>query len=368
MIALAATSPLWYFTRGTGLVTLLLLTASMVLGILQVLRWAPAGSPRFVVVALHRAVSLFVLAFLAVHVATAVLDSFAPIRLVDAVVPFVGSYRPLWLGLGALALDGIVAVTLTSLVRNRLGLGAWRAVHWLAYGCWPVALVHGWGTGSDARSGWMLGITLGCAAAVLGALIWRLVHGWPARAGVRACAAAATATAALVVGVWLTSGPLASGWARRSGTPAPLLAAPAPVVARHASPAAPAAPSGPPPIRPFTAALRGTVQQGSSPDGTAIVDLRLHLSGGAGGALRVRLAGSATAGGGVLMDRSAVTFRPAAERTAFRGRISALRGTSLVALVGSRDGRALRLHANLTLSQSSVGGTVSGRPLTGSPG
>ncbi len=367
MIALAATSPLWYLTRGTGLVTLLLLTASMVLGIVQVLRWAPAGSPRFVVVALHRAVSLFVLVFLAVHVATAVLDSFAPIRLVDAVVPFTGSYRPLWLGLGALALDALVAVTVTSLVRNRLGLGAWRRVHWLAYGCWPVALLHAWGTGSDARSGWMLAITLGCAGAVLGALVWRLAHGWPERAGVRAGAAAATAALALVAGIWLKSGPLASSWARRSGTPPTLLAAPV-AAAGHSAGRTPAVRSGPAPVRPFTADARGTVRQGSTADGTAVVDLLLHLSGGARGALDVRLAGAPTADGGVVMSRSAVTFRPAGQAGAFQGRISSLRGATLVALVGSRDGRALRLRAQLTLSENAAGGTVSGRPLRESVG
>ena len=98
MIAAAGPSALWYLTRGTGLVTLVLLTASVVLGVLQVQRW---GSPRFMVVSLHRAISLLVVVFVVVHVLTAVLDSYAPIRLVDAVLPFAGSYRPIWLGLGA---------------------------------------------------------------------------------------------------------------------------------------------------------------------------------------------------------------------------------------------------------------------------
>jgi sulfoxide reductase heme-binding subunit YedZ len=365
MIAIAAASPLWYLTRGTGLVTLVLLTIAMVLGILQVVRWAPLGSPRFVIVALHRAVSLFVLVFLAVHVATAVLDSFAPIRLLDAFVPFAGTYRPLWLGLGALALDAILAVTLTSLVRNRLGLRTWRAVHWLSYACWPVAILHGWGAGSDARSGWMLAITLGCAAAVLAALAWRLARGWPARAGVRAAAAGATAALALFVGLWLPSGPLASGWARRSGTPAKLLAAPAPAPAARR---APAARSGPAPLRPFAADLHGTLRQGTSAGGMAIVDLSLRLSGGARGALRMRLAGAPTAGGGVLMRRSAVTFHLAGTPAPFRGRIGSLRGTSLTALVGARGGRALRLRAQLRLSGATVDGTVSGRPLAGAAG
>src|SRR6478735_12019316 len=206
MIATAGPSALWYLTRGTGLVTLVLLTASVVLGIVQVQRWAPEGSPRFVFVTLHRAVSLLVVALLAVHVLTAVLDSFAPIRLVDAVLPFTGTYRPLWLGLGALAFDLILALTITSLLRHRLGLPAWRAVHWLAYVCWPVALVHGWGTGSDARTTWMLAITLGCAAAVIGAVTWRLAGGPAAYARLRAAAAVAAVALTAAIGIWLAQG------------------------------------------------------------------------------------------------------------------------------------------------------------------
>ena len=223
MIATAGPSALWYLTRGTGLVTLVLLTASVVLGIVQVQRWTPEGSPRFVFVSLHRAVSLLVVALLAVHVLTAVLDSFAPIRLVDAVLPFTGTYRPLWLGFGALAFDLILALTITSLLRRRLGLPAWRAVHWLAYVCWPVALVHGWGTGSDARTTWMLALTLGCAAAVLAAVGWRIAGARPEHARLRAAAALAAVALSAVVGAWVSQGPLAPGWAKRSGTPAALL-------------------------------------------------------------------------------------------------------------------------------------------------
>jgi hypothetical protein len=343
----AGPSALWYLTRGTGLVTLLLLTASVVLGIVQVRRWTPAGSPRFVVVSLHRAVSLLVVVLLAVHVLTAVLDSFAPIRLVDAVVPFVGSYRPLWLGLGALALDLVVALTVTSLLRRRLGLGAWRAVHWLAYVCWPVALVHGWGTGTDTRTTWMLAITVGCAAAVLGAIAWRVAA---ADADTRAAALSACAVVSVIAAVWLALGPLADGWARRSGTPPALLAARAPGTARSAL------------ERPFWAGLAGTVRRGTTTGGLAVIDLRMRLTGGPGGRLRVRVAGEPAAGGGVVMRRSAVTLAPPSAAGALQGRISALDGSSLEALLRSAGGRAVRLHIDLTLSDDTVRGTVSGTP------
>ena len=349
MIATAGPSAYWYLTRGTGLVTLLGLTASVVLGIVQVRRWTPGGSPRYVAVALHRGISLLVVALLAVHVATAVLDSFAPVRLVDAVVPFVSAYRPLWLGLGAVALDGILALTITSLLRNRLGLRAWRAVHWIAYACWPVALAHGWGTGSDARTRWMLAITLGCAGAVLAALAWRLGAVPDRHRGRRSAGAAATVVTVAVLGVWLVSGPLAPGWSRRSGTPPALLAA-----ARAPRPAA-AQSSVPALERPFTSGLAGSVREARA-GGTAVVDLRLRLTDGPGATLRIRIAGQPDAGGGVLMSRSAVTLGR------LQGRIDRLDGTSLEALVGAPDGRAMRLRVDLALDGSSASGTVSGRP------
>lgn len=366
MIAAAGPSALWYLTRGTGLVTLMLLTASVVLGILQVLRWAPPGSPRFIVVTLHRAISLLVVVLLVVHVLTAVLDSFAPVRLLDAVLPFAGSYRPLWLGLGALGFDLIIALTLTSLLRRRLGLGAWRAVHWLAYACWPVALVHGWGTGSDARTTWMLAVTFGCAAAVLVAVVWRLVSGWPEHARVHGAGLGACVVVTAVLGIWLSQGPLASGWARRSGTPAALLAAGAPVSVRTVAPR-PRGRAGSALLRPFSAGLRGKIQQGVSAGGMTVVDLRMRLTGGVNGVLRVRIAGQESRGGGVLMSRSAVTLGPPSAPSELKGRIASLQGSSLEALVGAA-GHASRLRIDLELSDSDVRGTVSGRPLTESVG
>ena len=362
MIAFATgPSPLWYLTRGTGLVTLVLLTASVVLGIVQVQRWAPPGSPRFVFVTLHRTISLMVLALLAVHIVTAVLDSFAPIRLVDAIVPFAGRYRPLWLGLGALAFDLLLAVIVTSLVRHRLGLRAWRGVHWLAYACWPIALVHGWGTGSDARTGWMLFTTLGCAAAVAVAGSWRLAGGWPEHLRVRGAAAGAAIALTLVLAIWLPQGPLAAGWARRSGTPPRLLA---PAAARPRDAARPA--SAPAPLlEAFDSELRGSVRQGLSRGGVAVVDLRMQLTGSVPGRLRVRVAGRPADGGGVFMDRSAVTLGPPSSPRQLQGRITALDGTTIEALVGSSDGRAERLHMELALGGQTVSGTISAHPVTG---
>jgi len=174
---------LWYATRATGLVTLLLLTASMLLGIITAGRFASEKWPRFVTVGLHRNVTVLVLAFLALHVGTTVLDTYTAIPATAAVVPLASSYKAPWLGLGAVAVDLLLAVLVTSLLRDRLGFRAWRGLHWLAYACWPVALIHGLGTGTDRRTLWVFAAALACACAVAAAATWRLATA--ARAGTR---------------------------------------------------------------------------------------------------------------------------------------------------------------------------------------
>ncbi len=174
---------LWYATRATGLVTLLLLTTGVLLGVLTAGRFASARWPRFLTAGLHRNISLLVLVFLALHVATNVIDTFVSISLVSAFVPFTSSYQTFWLGLGAIALDLLIALVATSLIRNRLGHRAWRRIHWAAYACWPVALAHGLGIGTDRATLWVFALTVACVAIVAAAATWRFVTA--ARAGAR---------------------------------------------------------------------------------------------------------------------------------------------------------------------------------------
>ncbi len=222
---LAASGPslYWYLTRSTGAVALLLLSISIVLGVLDVQRWSTPRWPRFIVDSLHRNVSLLAMVFLVLHILTSVLDSFAPIGLVEAFIPFVGSYRPFWLGLGAVSFDLILAVIITSLLRQRMGFGTWRTIHWLTYASWPIALLHGFGTGSDVKSTWLLALSVACAAAVIAAVLGRVLSGWPANLGFRSAALSGTGAFSLFLLLWLPGGPLGSEWARRSGTPTSLL-------------------------------------------------------------------------------------------------------------------------------------------------
>lgn len=170
---IATGSLLWYVNRGSGAVVLVLLTISIVLGIVTTMRWQTPRWPRFITAALHRNVSLLSMAFLAIHVFSAVADGYVPIGWKDTVVPFVAGYRTFWLGLGAVVLDLLVAIVLTSLLRERLGPRAWKAVHWSAYACWPIAFIHGLGTGTDVGAAWMIAIDGACVLAVGLAVLWR---------------------------------------------------------------------------------------------------------------------------------------------------------------------------------------------------
>jgi sulfoxide reductase heme-binding subunit YedZ len=169
-----STDVLWYLARGTGVVSLIMLTVVVVLGVGSRSGRPVFGLPRFAVVSVHRNASMLAVSLLAVHVLTLFFDPYAQLKLIDLFVPFLGAYRPLWLGLGTLAFDLILALVATSLLRHRLGVTSWRAVHWLAYLCWPIAVLHGLGTGTDNGELWMWAIAIACVAAVVSALGWRL--------------------------------------------------------------------------------------------------------------------------------------------------------------------------------------------------
>lgn len=349
--ASAGPSAYWFLARGTGAVALLLLTASVVLGVLGSVRFAPGPRwPRFTIDALHRDVSLLVIVFLVLHVLVSVLDGFAPVSLLDAVVPFGGAYRPFWLGLGALSFDLLLALVLTSLMRRRLGYRSWRAIHWLAYASWPVAVFHGLGTGSDSMSWWMLVLTGACVTAVMLAVFARVVSaGAHAPDWVRPSAIAGSAAVAAGLVVFTVEGPLQHGWARRSGTPASLLAP-------HAAASVPVSTATGSAPHPFSAMLSGTISQ-SAVSGGEVVDLALNFTGGARGILRVRLAG-APQGGGLSMTGSQVDLTAIGLRSALSGEIVSLDGSQFDARVKDSSGSQLLLHANLDIDNQ--GGTVTG--------
>jgi DMSO/TMAO reductase YedYZ heme-binding membrane subunit len=166
----------WYASRATGVVALLLLTAVFVLGITVNRQARIPGLPRFAVTDLHRNLSLLATSFLAIHVITAILDSYVRIPILSSVIPFASGYERFWLGLGAIAFDLMLAAIVTSLVRGHLSRKVWLAIHLTAYLSWPVALVHSIYSSKDMQHGVMLDIAIACAVIVAAAVVWRLVR------------------------------------------------------------------------------------------------------------------------------------------------------------------------------------------------
>jgi len=345
---------LWYITRASGVVSLLLLTAGLVLGVLGSVRWRSERWPRFAVVSIHRNLTLFAIAFVALHVLTTIADGYAPVGFKDAVIPFVSKYRPLWVGFGAVAFDLLLALVVTSLLRARIGYRAWRAVHWLAYASWPFALVHGLGNGSDARFGWLVIITIVCAGAVGAAVALRLLRA-PGALPLRAGAGAVAVVLAVLAVVWYRGGPAKVGWAARAGTPSYILRSHASSsTARGAVNLSTTLP------KTFDGQLNGRYARSNDNVGDIGVAFGAAVRGRVPAVLRLTLWGTA-AGEGVSMSDSSVTFAPVG-LGGYSGKIVALQGNHLAADLTNASGAQLHLTIvlNLDSSTSTFTGSVHG--------
>ncbi|MFJ9368676.1 iron reductase [Nocardia sp. NPDC101769] len=168
---------LWAFGRGTGVMALVVLTVAVVAGIV-----ARSGRvivlPRAGMAVFHRGAALTAVGLVAGHVASLLADPWAQLRLVDVVVPFGGAYRPMWVGFGTVAVDLLAAVTVSGLLRHRIGPHVFRAVHWATYALWPVALIHALGAGTDVFRPWLAAVLVACAVAVVAAAGWRISRGF----------------------------------------------------------------------------------------------------------------------------------------------------------------------------------------------
>jgi methionine sulfoxide reductase heme-binding subunit len=338
-------SALWFLSRGTGVVSLALLTLVMVLGVLTRGGVPLPGAPRFVTAGLHRNATLLALSLLVVHIATAVADPYAPIRLVDAIVPFTSAYRPLWLGLGALALDLMIAVAITSLLRLRIGVRAFRAVHWCAYAIWPVALVHALGTGTDARAPWLLMLGAGSVVVVATAILWRVGRLSTAAPGRRLAAGGATAVAPILLAAWTITGPLAPHWAARAGTPKALL---------HASPTAASTSTAPGSAAPVSGTVSGLLREKSN-GGSATIVFSGPVRGSAAEQLQLVLHGTPE-GSGIALTSGTISLTPAGSQT-WSGAVTGLQGGAVLGQVSSAGG-SMRVEVDVQPDASA--GTFTG--------
>jgi predicted ferric reductase len=149
-----SSAPLWYVTRSTGVIAFVLMTVTFALGLAATQRALASPSwPRFATQQLHRNISLLRVVFLLAHIITTRADTVVHVGWWAWIVPFASGYRTAWVGLGTMAFDLLLVVLVTSLLRDRMPLRLWRAVHWTSYLVWPLAFLHFLKTGTDAAHG-----------------------------------------------------------------------------------------------------------------------------------------------------------------------------------------------------------------------
>ena len=352
-------SAMWYLTRSTGLVALILLTGTVVLGITCSIGWVHERWPRFVSQAVHRNLSLLGLVLIVVHVVSTVADGYVPIGLADALIPFRSPYRPLWVGLGAFAFDLLIAIAITSALRRRIGVRLWRFFHLLAYACWPIALIHGLGSGSDTRLFVIQCVYLLCVVAVVAALGWRLVASPSMTSTLRLGAAVGATFVLLVAALFAFLGPLRPGWSRRAGTSSALLAQlSTPTTANATGGSHPASSSGggvAVPHGAFQSPLAGSYTI-SSPDGANQEQLTFSMRLSDGLPLVITLNGQADQGG-VVLTAGSVTLG------ALQGAVTSLNGPRIGATVsgaGVLDNLSIQL--NIDRFSHAVSGSLNAEP------
>jgi DMSO/TMAO reductase YedYZ heme-binding membrane subunit len=356
---------LWYLTRSTGVVALLLLTATVVLGVVASVGWTTERWPRFLSQTVHRNLSLLCLAFVGLHIVTTVSDGYVPIGFVDAFLPLHSPYRPVWIGLGALTFDLLLAVLVTSALRHRIRYPTWRFVHWLAYLCWPIAMFHALGSGSDSSLPVVLAIDAVCALSVLLSVVWRVATGRQFRLSKRMAASIGTVVTVIALGIFAALGPLRPGWSRRSGTSAALLAQIARKNALGASSISSAVvpansgPAGTPPV-PFSYAVTGT-QAETSPDsqGNMQVAITLHLNDASSTTLVITLTGSALRTGGLILSSGTVDFG------GLHGSVIGLNGGTITAQLSAPTRERLTAALFLDGTPGQISGTVTGATESG---
>lgn len=355
---------LWYLTRASGLVALVLLTGTIVLGVVASVGWTTERWPRFLSQDVHRNVSLLCLVFLGVHVSTTVVDGYVPIGLVDVFLPFHSAYRPIYVGLGALGLDLLLAVIITSALRHRIGYGSWRFVHWLAYLCWPIALIHGLGSGTDTQLPVVLVVEGVCSLAVLSTFAWRMTTGMALPVRPRTLAGISAVVMTLAIASFAALGPLRPGWSHRSGTSPALLAQLAAKngmaatgknpTGRSIQPTTPVTGNSTIPSVPFTSQVTGSQTQ-TAPDarGMIQVTLAMHLVDAASTQLIVVLVGTRS-GGGVSLTSGTVTLG------LHRGRVTGLNGGTVVGTVSTPSPITLTISLQVDQQSGGLSGSVSG--------
>ncbi len=362
----------WDVARTGGLIAFVLLTASVAIGLLLSLGWRSPTWTRFVTNEVHRFVTLLSLVFIGIHSLAVAIDPFVKLSPPEVLVPFLSSYRPIWVALGIIATYLMIAIYLSDRLRARVGYAWWRRFHVLAFVAYVMALVHGIATGSDTRAIWGMGLYITSVAVVGGLLFVRLFPGAPRPS--KPFAAALGMASVLGVAAFTFVGPLAPGWSTRAGGTVP---GATPTAAVAGASTAPSASPTPAPAdlglatgtaMPFTATLRGSDDggsldiQGQLSDGSARFQIQLAATadGSAAGPLLLQSkAGVSCSGSVTSVDATGLTAACQAPAGAYSVRIELA-------------GNSRRLTGTLTLAPTTAPvpspGAVSPQPPSGAGG
>lgn len=164
----------WYAARAAGVVAYVLLTVVVSLGLTMSSRRQLSRWPRFALEDIHRFAGILVGTFVAIHVVTIAIDSYLRFSIASILVPLVATYRPLWVALGIVAAELLVALAVTNHYRQRLPYRWWRTFHYANFLVWTAATVHALASGTDRSSAWLLGLTAASAGVVVTLTVQRI--------------------------------------------------------------------------------------------------------------------------------------------------------------------------------------------------
>lgn len=156
----------WYVARSAGIVAYLLLSTSVVVGVLMSAR-ARFTWPRFAVEEVHRFLAILTGVFLVLHGVALLADHVVPISITQLVIPFQTAYRPFAVGLGITSALLLLAVSLSNLLRKRLPFRVWRRIHYVTLAVWLTATAHGLLAGTDRQDFWFIAL-VGMAVCTVG--------------------------------------------------------------------------------------------------------------------------------------------------------------------------------------------------------
>ena len=339
---------LWYLTRATGIIAILLLAAVVILGMVTASKAAPKGFAKFLVPDLHRRLSISAAVFLGIHIITALLDSFVHIGLAASIIPFISSYRPIWVGFGAISFDLLLVVIGTSVVRHRFSQGPWKKIHYASWLVVSFALFHAMGTGSDARVGLVEGIYIVLVGVVALAAIFRTATDAQLRKLAKVGGGAVILAVPVLALGWSFKGPLRTGWATASSSFSLL-----PKVTTTAALKSSGSGSGSNSfVWPVNGSVQGTVSIVNSNSGTSTVTLAGTVTG-TGDVVTVRLVGSVQQGSLVLQGSSVAIGTSSAPNT-YTGLVAQAGGSTLVlSLHGAQGSFTGALSVNISGSSFS---------------